>query len=347
VISRTFRVRRSCLAVPGSSAKMLAKAPGLPADQVFLDLEDAVAESAKRDARHQIVDALVTHDWGGKVRVVRINAVSTPWALEDLLTVIGSAGAHLDAVMVPKVADPGEVAFVHHVLSQLEHSLELEPGAIGLELQIEDAGALVAIDGILAASPRTETVVLGPGDMASALGMPALMVGDEPADYPGHVWHHVLSTMLVHARAAGVQVIDGPYARIRDTDGFLAQARRSRALGLDGKWVLHPAQIELANEVFGISQEEFERACDLLDALAHATGTRARGAVLFGDEMIDEATRKMAERARARGLAQGREPREVPDDVAFHERAAWRAAHGDDGDARSPGERAGPGDATA
>jgi citrate lyase subunit beta / citryl-CoA lyase len=327
VSDRAFRVRRSCLAVPGSSAKMLAKAPGLPADQVFLDLEDAVAESAKVEARSQVVEALTSHDWGGKVRAVRINAVSTPWALGDLLAVVRGAGRHLDAVMVPKVRDAGQVAFVDHALTQLEHEIGVESGAIGLELQVEDPHGLLALGEVVAASARIETIVLGPGDMAAALGMPALMVGDEPEDYPGHVWHHVLSTMLVQARAAGIQVIDGPYARIRDPEGFVAQARRARALGLDGKWVLHPDQIAPANEVFGVGQEEFERACDLLDAHERATRDEARGAVLFGDEMIDEATRKMAERARSRGHAQGRAPRVVPDDVAFHERAAWRSAH--------------------
>ncbi len=307
---------------------MIAKAAGLQSDQVFFDLEDSVAPSAKEEARGNVVRALRDHDWTGRVRAVRVNDVTTPWTLRDLTTVVEGAGGELDAVLVPKVTDAGQVAFVDHVLTHLEREQGVAPGRIGLELQIEDATGLLDAREILAASDRVETIIFGPGDMAAALGMPALMVGEAQPDYPGDHWHHVLVSIVLFARDRGIQPIDGPYARIRDLEGLEASSRRARALGFDGKWVLHPDQIETVNEIFGVSQEAFERANDLLDAYAHATGSQARGAVMFGDEMIDEATRKMAEVTLARGRAQGLEPRPTPDDVDFHDRSGWRSTNG-------------------
>jgi citrate lyase subunit beta/citryl-CoA lyase len=325
---RTFRSRRTCLAIPGSSTKMMAKGATLPADQVFLDLEDSVAPKAKPGARDDVVSALRDQDWSGKTRVVRINDCTTPWTLRDLDTIITGAGTHLDAIMVPKVQFAGQVHFVDHAITQLEIEQGLPVGGIGLELQIENAQGLVNAREILAASSRTEAFIFGPGDMAAALGMPSLTVGAMQPDYPGDHWHGVLFTILIHARNAGVQAIDGPYARIRDTEGFREVAVRSRTLGFDGKWVLHPDQVDTGNEVFSVPLEAFERAFDIMAAYEAATTAEegARGAVMFGDEMIDEASRKMAESTLARGRAQDLQPRPVADAVPFHERAAARAA---------------------
>lgn len=325
---RPPRSRRSCLAVPGSSDRMIDKAVGLDADEVILDLEDSVALTQKEDARQRVVAALRERDWGRRVRAVRVNDVSTPWTLRDLLTVVGGAGDRLDTIILPKVRDAGQVAFVDHVITQLERDHGWPVGGIGLELQVEDAEGLLELRPVLAASPRVEAIVFGPGDMAAALGMPGMTVGDDIEDYPGDPWHHVLFTILLEARRHGIQAIDGPYARIRDADGFDRMARRTRALGFDGKWVLHPDQIEPANRIFGVSQAAFERASDLLDAYRHATEAEGRGAATFDGEMIDEATRKMAEVSLARGRAQGLTVRPVPDEVAFDERAAWRQHQG-------------------
>jgi citrate lyase subunit beta/citryl-CoA lyase len=325
---RPFRSRRTCLAIPGSSPKMMAKGTTLPADQVFLDLEDAVAPKSKPGARDDIVSALRDLDWSGKTRVVRVNDCTTPWTLRDLETIIIGAGEHIDAIMLPKVQFAGQVHFVDHAITQLEMERGLPVGAIGLELQIENAQGLVNAREILDASYRTEAFIFGPGDMAAALGMPSLSVGAIQPDYPGDHWHGVLFTVLVHARNAGVQAIDGPYARIKDVDGFREVALRSRTLGFDGKWVLHPDQISAGNEVFSVPIESFERAVDIMDAYAAATSSDedARGAVMFGDEMIDEASRKMAEATLVRGRAQQLQARPVADSVPFHERAAARAA---------------------
>lgn len=331
--ARTYRPRRSCLAVPGSSEKMLSKAQGLNADQIFLDLEDSVAPDVKPDARATVVQALREGDWGSKVKVVRVNDVSTQWCHGDISHVVSETGPdHLDCIMVPKVEDAGQVHFVDHLLRQIELENGWEVNSIGLEIQIENSDGLVNAREILAASDRVETFIFGPGDMAAALNMPSLTVGAIQPDYPGDHWHWVNMTILVHARHRGVQAIDGPYAQIRDIDGFREVSRRSRVLGFDGKWVLHPGQIEAANDVYGVSQEDYERAADILEAYEHATQQEKKGAVMFGDEMIDEATRKMAEVNEMKGRRQGLESREVPDDVAFHERAEWRREKYGEGD---------------
>jgi citrate lyase subunit beta/citryl-CoA lyase len=305
---------------------MMAKGANLPVDQVFLDLEDSVAPTAKPSARDDVVSALRDQNWSGKTRVVRINDCTTPWTLRDLDVVITGAGGHLDAIMLPKVQFAGQVHFVDHMITQLEVEQGLPVGGIGLELQIENAQGLVNAREILAASSRTETFIFGPGDMAAALGMPELTVGAMQPNYPGDHWHGVLFTILIHARNAGVQAIDGPYARIKDIQGFREVALRSRTLGFDGKWVLHPDQVTAGNEIFSVPLEDFERAGDIMDAyqLAITDAGVARGAIMFGEEMIDEASRKMAESTVARGRAQGLQARPVDDSVPFHERAAAR-----------------------
>jgi citrate lyase subunit beta / citryl-CoA lyase len=302
-----MRPRRSCLSVPGSSPKMLGKAPTLPADEVFMDLEDSVAPGEKESARGNVIDALRTGDWGDKTVVVRINAIDTRWAYRDVIDVVETAGQHIDCIMIPKVQSPGEVEFVDHLLRMIEETQGFEH-RIGIEAQIENGPGLTLIEEIAFASDRLETLIFGPGDMAAALGMPSLTVGEVVEDYPGDHWHWVLMRILVAARSAGLQAIDGPYAKIRDLDGYREVARRARILGYDGKWVLHPGQIDVANEVFSPTQEEYEQAEAILDAYRKATDVDRLGAAMFGDEMIDEASRKMAEVTALRGRAAGMKP---------------------------------------
>jgi citrate lyase subunit beta / citryl-CoA lyase len=298
------RPRRSCLSVPGSSPKMLSKAPSLPADEVFCDLEDSVAPGEKEAARDNVIEALKSNDWGSKTVVVRINAIDTRWAYRDVVEVVEAAGDYLDCVMIPKVQAPGEVEFVDHLLRMIEETKGIDH-RIGIEAQIENGPGLTLIDEIAFASDRLETLIFGPGDMAAALGMPSLTVGEAIPEYPGDHWHWVLMRILVAARTAGLQAIDGPYAKIRDLDGYREVSRRARILGFDGKWVLHPGQVEVANEVFTPSQAEYERAEHILAAYAKATDTDRLGAVMLDEEMIDEASRKMAEVTALRGRAAG------------------------------------------
>jgi citrate lyase subunit beta / citryl-CoA lyase len=301
---RVVRPRRSCLSVPGSSPKMLAKASGLPADEVFMDLEDSVAPLAKEEARGNIMQALKEGDWAGRTVGVRVNGVQTKWCYRDVIDVVENAGQFLDCVMIPKVEYASDVTFVADLLRQIEESIGLEK-RIGLEVQIETATGVTNIDAIALASDRTETLIFGPADMSASLGLPALTAGLPMPSYPGDHWHYILSRILVAARNAGLQAIDGPYLLIKDLDGFREMALRARALGYDGKWALHPAQIDVLNEVFAPTQEEFDKAEAILEAYEHATGVELKGAVMFGTEMIDEASRKMAEQLVARGRAAG------------------------------------------
>jgi citrate lyase subunit beta/citryl-CoA lyase len=305
---RTQRARRSCLAVPGSSPKMLDKAQGLPADQVFLDLEDSVAPLAKDEARHNIVDALNSGDWSGKTRVVRVNDLTTQWTYRDVITVVEGAGASLDCVMLPKVQSAAQVEWLDILLTQIEKVMGLEVGRIGIEAQIENARGLVEVDAIAAASPRVETIIFGPADFMASINMRSLVVGEQPPGYDvGDAYHYILMRILMAARTHDLQAIDGPYLQIRDVDGFRRVAARSAALGFDGKWVLHPGQIDAANEVYAPSQEDYDHAELILDAYAYYTSEAGgrRGAVMLGDEMIDEASRKMALVVAGKGRAAG------------------------------------------
>jgi citrate lyase subunit beta/citryl-CoA lyase len=310
---RVVRPRRSCLSVPGSSPKMLSKAPGLPADEVFMDLEDSVAPLAKEEARANIVQALKEGDWSGKTVVVRVNGVYTKWCYRDVIEIVENAGQFLDCVMIPKVEYATDVVFVAELLRQIEETTGLDK-RIGLEVQIETATGVTNIDLIAAASDRTETLIFGPADMSASLGLPALTAGLGMPNYPGDHWHYILSRILVAARNAGLQAIDGPYLVIKDLDGFREMALRARALGYDGKWALHPGQIDVLNEVFAPTQDEFDKAEAILEAYEHATGVELKGAVMFGTEMIDEASRKMAEQLRARGRAAGMTRQRTLDD---------------------------------
>ena len=301
---RVVRPRRSCLSVPGSSPKMLAKASSLPADEIFFDLEDSVAPGAKDEARANVIAALLDGDFTGKTVVVRVNGVPTKWCYRDVIDVIENAGEVVDCLMVPKVEYGTDVTFVDDLLRMIEDTNGLA-SRIGLELQIETAIGLTNIDDIANASDRAETLIFGPADMSASLGLPTVTAGLPMPGYPGDHWHYVLSRILIAARAAGLQVIDGPYLVIKDLDGFREMAMRARALGYDGKWALHPGQIDVLNEVFTPSQDEYDKSEAVLEAYAHATDVQLTGAVMFGTEMIDEASRKMAEQLAMRGRAAG------------------------------------------
>jgi citrate lyase subunit beta / citryl-CoA lyase len=303
------RLRRSVLACPGSNPRMMEKAAASAADEVFLDLEDACAPLEKPAARGKVVEALRSHDWQGKVRVVRINQVTSQFALDDIREVVTGAGDSVDCIMVPKVKNAGDIAFVDRALGSLEQTLSLALGAIGIEAQVEDALGLMNVEEIAFASQRMETITYGPADFSAGMQFPNLTVANT-YNYPGDIFHYVLFKLAVAARAAGIQVIDGPYLRIRDIAGFREAAGRAAALGYDGKWVLHPGQIEPCNEVFTPSQAAFDKAVQILEAYRHATEVERRGAVMLGDEMIDEASRKMAQQFEIRGRAAGLTPSE-------------------------------------
>jgi citrate lyase subunit beta / citryl-CoA lyase len=306
-VETAYRPRRTCLSVPGSNAKMIDKAKGLPADEVFLDLEDAVAPDAKAEARTQVAVALAEPGWSGQLRGVRVNDWTTPWTYADVIEVVSTAGAALDLIVLPKVTGVSHIHALDLLLSQLETTHDVPVGRIGIEAQIENADGLSNIDAI-AAGPRVQALVLGPADLMASLNMRTLEVGEQPEGYDvGDAYHHVLMTILIAARTHGVLAIDGPYLKIRDVDAFRRVAGRSAALGYDGKWVLHPDQIAVGNEIFSPRQEAYDHAELILEAYEWHTSRAggARGAVMLGDEMIDEASRKMALVIAGKGRAAG------------------------------------------
>jgi citrate lyase subunit beta/citryl-CoA lyase len=302
--------RRTVLAVPGSSGRFIAKARGLGVDALFLDLEDAVAPAVKVESRQRIVAALLSDEgFAAPLVTVRVNGWESPWTYADVIEVVTGAGSRIDALVLPKTQSAAQVVALDLLLSQVEHAAGLPVGRIGLEVQIEDAVGLLHVAGIAAASPRLQSLVFGPGDFMASLGMGGLNVGAQPAGYPADAFHHVLMSILVAARAHGLQAIDGPFVAIRDTDGFRRSAELSAALGYDGKWVLHPAQVGPGNEVFSPRPADFERALRIQRAYARATAVAggAVGAIVVDEEMVDEAGVKLAAAIVARGLAAGME----------------------------------------
>ena len=297
--------RRSCHAVPGSSERFLAKAPGLGADMYFLDLEDAVAPMEKESSRARVVAAVRDQDWGDAIVCVRVNAWDSPWTYGDVIEVVGNAGERLDEVMLPKVQSAAEVVAMDLLLTQVEKVHGLPTGHVGIEAQIETARGLVAVEEICAASPRLEAVILGPVDLSASMGMPSMAGGLHIPAYRGDYFHYVFMKILMAGRANGLQVIDGPYTKVRDAEGFREYATRTQILGFDGKWSLHPDQVGPLNELFSPTQDQFDKAWDMVDAYRGATENELKGAVMFGDEMIDEASRKAAVSLVARGERSG------------------------------------------
>jgi citrate lyase subunit beta/citryl-CoA lyase len=287
---------------------MMAKAAGLGADMVFLDLEDAVAPLEKEAARGQVVEAINTLDWGEAVLCVRVNAWDTEWTYRDVVDVVENASERLDELMLPKAQSAADVQALDMLLTQIE-KVTGRKSSVGIEAQIETARGLINVEEICAASSRLETIIFGPADFAASTEMPVLTGGVQIPEYPGDHFHYVFSKILMAGRANGLQVIDGPFLKIKEGEALRDYAMRTRLLGYDGKWALHPDQVAIINEVFTPTQEQYDRAFDILDAYEKATTEGAagerKGAVMFGDEMIDEASRKIALKFVSRGQRAG------------------------------------------
>ncbi len=297
--------RRSCLSVPGSSERFLQKGPTIQADMTFLDLEDSVAPLEKVEARSKVVDAIKNLDWGDRVLCVRVNAWDTTWTYGDVIEVVANAGERLDEIMMPKVQRAADVIAMDLLLTQIEKNAGLEVGHIGIEAQIETALGLINVEEICAASPRLETIVFGPADFAASMEMPVLTGGVQISEYPGDHFHYVFNKILMAGRANGLQVIDGPFLKIKELELLRDYCMRTRTLGFDGKWALHPDQVTVINEIYSPTQEQFDKAWAIIDAYKQATESDRKGAVMFGDEMIDEASRKMAVKFISRGERAG------------------------------------------
>ena len=296
-------LRRSQLATPGSDTRMMEKASQSSADEVFLDLEDSVAPSEKPAARQPLIEAANEYDWSGKVLSYRINGIDTKWWYEDIIEVVSAAGDAIDDIIIPKVKGTSDIHTVENLLTQVEVNAGLEVGKIGLEPQIEDGLGMNNVDEIAHASNRLDSIIFGPGDYSAAMGTPGLTIGQFP-EYPGHYWHYALSRCNHAAKSAGLPCIDGPYATIEDEEGFRQSCLNASLLGCDGKWAIHPAQIDIANEVFAPDPETANKAKRIVDAYAKAMDA-GKGAVSVDGEMVDEATNKMAQEIVAQAEAAG------------------------------------------
>jgi citrate lyase subunit beta / citryl-CoA lyase len=300
-VSRELKPHRTCLSVPASSARMQAKAATLDADLVLLDLEDATAPSEKPSARAVVVESLRTLEFGRRAIAVRVNGTDTEWCYRDVVDVLEPVGDRIDSVILPKVESAADVAFLDRLLAQIERAQGWHVGRIGIEVLIESAAGLQHVDEIASASSRLEALIFGPGDLSASLGLGQLTIGTPDTDYPGDVWHYALMRILVAARTNGLLAIDGPYAAFADLEGLERSALRTAALGFDGKWVIHPSQIDVVNRAYSPDPSVYTRAEGILAAYRQATEGEGRGAVRFEGEMIDEATRKMAEAVARRG----------------------------------------------
>lgn len=284
-----IRLRRTELSTPGSSEKMMEKAAASVADLVFLDLEDAVAPSEKTSARSKVVKALTSLDWQKKTRAVRINNVDTEYAYEDIIDVVEQAGESLDIIIIPKVKSARDVWFVETLVNEIETKHRWSH-RIGLEVLIEEVEALINVEEITKCSPRLEAVIFGPGDFSASQGVATKAIGGaDEADYPGDIWHYARNKIVVAARAAGIDAIDGPFAAFKDTEGYRREATRSATLGFIGKWAIHPSQLEIANAVYSPEPADVERARKLARAYEEAEA-KGLGAMAIDGDMVDAAS---------------------------------------------------------
>ena len=284
---RPRRARRVQLSTPGSSEKMIQKAAESKADHVFLDLEDAVAPSQKRDARKKIIQGLKSLDWGKKTRCVRINDLTTEYAFEDIIEVVEGAGEHLDTIMMTKVTTPADVLFADKLLHQLEKKLKLKR-RIGLEALIEEVEGMQNVDAIAKCTPRLECLVFGMGDFSASMGVTNKSVGASDG-YPGDIWHYARFRLIMACRAAGIDPVDGPFADFRNPDAYREECKRSMILGCVGKWAIHPSQIDIALDVYSPRPEDVARARKLEQAYAEAEA-KGLGAINIDGVMVDVAS---------------------------------------------------------
>ena len=289
------RLQRSELAVPGSQPNLFKKALDSAVDYVFLDLEDAVAPGDKEKARRNVIQGLQEHEWRarGKTICVRINGIDTHYMYRDVVDVVEQAGDRLDTILIPKVGVPADVYLVDALLSQIEAARGYTH-RIGIDVLIETALGMANVEAIAQASPRLEAMHFGVADYAASCRARTVVIGGLNPDYPGDQWHFALSRMIVACRAYGLRAIDGPFGDFNDPEGYTLAAKRGAALGIEGKWAIHPSQIALANEVFTPPPAEIERARRILDALDQAA-KEGRGAAQLDGRMIDAASARMAQ----------------------------------------------------
>jgi len=290
------RLQRSELAVPGTNTNMFEKSSKSEVDFIFLDLEDAVAPDDKPKARKNIIEALNDIDWRGRKKTmsIRINGLDTHYMYRDVVDILEQAGKNLDTILIPKVGVPGDVYLIDCLITQIEQAMDFGEHRIGIEVLIETALGMANVEAIATSSKRLEAMHFGVADYAASNRARTVNIGGLNPDYPGDQWHAALTRMTVACRAYGLRPIDGPFGDFNDPDGFTLAAKRAAALGIEGKWAIHPSQIELANDVFTPPDAEVKQAKRMLEALKEAA-RQGKGAAQVDGKMIDAATARMAE----------------------------------------------------
>ena len=283
VMARDFLVRRSELTVPGHNLKMMAKAAASKADQVMFDLEDACAVSQKVEARKTVIEALNTLDFVGKIRAFRPNNVRTKFFYRDLIEVVEAAGQNIDVIVIPKCYGPEDILFVDRFLSQIEENMNFEHGRIQLEVLIESADAVLHAEQIAKCTPRVGGLIFGLVDFAGDIG--AQELGSEQFFY----YNYAKAKTITAARAAGVTVVDGVTLAIHDNEACRRDSKMAVRMGFDGKWAIHPAQIDIIHEVFTPTQDEIVQAKHIIDEYEKADVQGGLGAIVIDDSMIDAA----------------------------------------------------------
>jgi citrate lyase subunit beta/citryl-CoA lyase len=291
---RRARLQRSELAVPGSNPSMIEKAANGPADYVFLDLEDAVAPPEKEQARRNVIQALNDIDWAakGKTVSVRINGLDTHYMYRDVVDVMEQAGSRVHTLLVPKVGVTGDLYMVEAMVNQIEQAKGFTT-RVGLEALIETALGMANVESIAQFGGRLEALHFGVADYAASMRARTTNIGGLNPMYPGDQWHAAISRMVIACRAYGLRPIDGPFGDFSDPEGYKDGARRAAALGCEGKWAIHPSQVELANEVFSPPEAEIAKARRIIEELRKAEA-QGKGAASLDGKMIDAASEKMA-----------------------------------------------------
>jgi malyl-CoA/(S)-citramalyl-CoA lyase len=303
----TARMHRSELAVPGSNPAMFEKAANSAADIIFLDVEDAVSPDDKEQARKNIIQGLNDIDWGTKTMMVRINGLDTHYMYRDVVDIV-EACPRLDMILIPKVGVPADVYAIDMMVTQIEAAKKREK-RIGFEVLIETALGMANVEAIAQSSRRLEAMSFGVADYAASTRARTTVIGgvnkdsvvlsdkDEDGNRSSFwtdPWHAAQTRMMVACRAYGLRPIDGPFGDFGDPDGYLSAANRAAVLGYEGKWAIHPSQIELANQVFTPSEAEVTKAHRIMEAMAEAARA-GKGAVSLDGRLIDIASIRMAE----------------------------------------------------
>ena len=305
--SKPTRVNRSQLFVPGSKPDLFKKASESNADIICLDLEDAVAPQDKDAAKQNVIKALNDHDFGTKTISVRINGLDTHYCYRDVVDLMENTGERLDLIMIPKVGVPEDVYAIDMLVTQIEDKTNREK-KIGFELIVETSMGITNLDRIITGSKRIESLHFGYADYAASVRMRTTNIGGSNQDYSiltdeingnrkvhwNDMWHYPISKMTTIGRAHGLRIIDGPYGDFSDPEGFKSHAKRTAILGCEGKWAIHPSQVDLANEVFTLPEKEVQKARDIIDAMKKAQESGAGAATLNG-KLIDAASIRQAE----------------------------------------------------